>query len=176
MARPAGEDAVQRTERNTGEPAGGAPLQAAKGQGPDQPDEAPPQGEIRLAAATVHADPLPIHRLQFGLNREDKHLDVGQSVPAVAAAGPGNGWGGRRRPISGDQGAGARHRPNRHRPNMVSPRLGHVPLRIRAAPAVRTQFAYSLLAIKTALTLKAVFRLALRQTEGLIGSILHLPF
>jgi hypothetical protein len=30
------------------------------------------------------------------------------------------------------------------------------------------------LAIRTALTLRAVFRLALRQTEGLIGSILHL--
>src|SRR3954453_8423564 len=33
---------------------------------------------------------------------------------------------------------------------------------------------YSDLAIATALTLKAVFRLALRQTEGLIGSVLHL--
>jgi hypothetical protein len=33
---------------------------------------------------------------------------------------------------------------------------------------------YSGLAIKTALTLRAVFRLALRQTEGLIGSILQL--
>ena len=33
---------------------------------------------------------------------------------------------------------------------------------------------YSALAIKTALTLRAVFRLALRQTEGLIGSILAL--
>src|SRR5215211_7880887 len=33
---------------------------------------------------------------------------------------------------------------------------------------------YSDLAITTALTLKAVFRLALRQTEGLIGSILAL--
>jgi len=33
---------------------------------------------------------------------------------------------------------------------------------------------YSVLAILTALTLRAVFRLALRQTEGLIGSILHL--
>jgi hypothetical protein len=32
----------------------------------------------------------------------------------------------------------------------------------------------SALAIRTALTLRAVFRLALRQTEGLIGSILHL--
>ena len=32
---------------------------------------------------------------------------------------------------------------------------------------------YSPLAITTALTLRAVFRLALRQTEGLIGSILH---
>jgi hypothetical protein len=34
---------------------------------------------------------------------------------------------------------------------------------------------YSTLAITTALTLRAVFRLALRQTEGLIGSILALP-
>jgi hypothetical protein len=33
---------------------------------------------------------------------------------------------------------------------------------------------YSALAIRTALTLRAVFRLALRQTEGLISSILHL--
>src|SRR3954465_11039414 len=33
---------------------------------------------------------------------------------------------------------------------------------------------YSSLAITTALTLKAVFRLALRQTEGLIGSIIRL--
>jgi hypothetical protein len=33
---------------------------------------------------------------------------------------------------------------------------------------------YSPLAILTALTLRAVFRLALRQTEGLIGSIVHL--
>src|SRR5690242_21942870 len=33
---------------------------------------------------------------------------------------------------------------------------------------------YSSLAITTALTLKAVFRLALRQTEGLIGSIIGL--
>src|SRR5215211_779795 len=33
---------------------------------------------------------------------------------------------------------------------------------------------YSELAILTALTLKAVFRLALRQTEGLIGSVIRL--
>jgi hypothetical protein len=33
---------------------------------------------------------------------------------------------------------------------------------------------YSALAIATALTLRAVFRLALRQTEGLIGSVVHL--
>lgn len=33
---------------------------------------------------------------------------------------------------------------------------------------------YSSLAILTALTLRAVFRLALRQTEGLIGSVIHL--
>jgi Transposase DDE domain len=36
------------------------------------------------------------------------------------------------------------------------------------------QPSYPALAIKTALTLRAVFRLALRQTEGLIGSILQL--
>src|SRR3954467_12268989 len=36
------------------------------------------------------------------------------------------------------------------------------------------QPSYSDLAIATALTLRAVFRLALRRTEGLIGSILHL--
>src|SRR5947207_1752514 len=33
---------------------------------------------------------------------------------------------------------------------------------------------YSALAITTALTLRVVFRLALRQTEGLIGSVIHL--
>src|SRR4051812_47416104 len=33
---------------------------------------------------------------------------------------------------------------------------------------------YSPLAILTALTLRAVFRLGLRQTEGLIGSVIHL--
>jgi len=33
---------------------------------------------------------------------------------------------------------------------------------------------YSALAILTALTLRAVFRLALRQTEGLIGSVIRL--
>jgi len=36
------------------------------------------------------------------------------------------------------------------------------------------QQTYSALAILTALTLKAVFRLALRQTEGLIGSVIRL--
>jgi hypothetical protein len=42
----------------------------------------------------------------------------------------------------------------------------------RATPG--GQPSYSALAIATALTLRAVFRLALRQTEGLIGSILRL--
>ncbi len=44
----------------------------------------------------------------------------------------------------------------------------------RAAPRSTRggQLRYSALAITTALTLHAVFRLALRQTEGLIGSIL----
>jgi len=46
----------------------------------------------------------------------------------------------------------------------------------RAAPRTTAggQACYSPLAILTALTLRAVFRLALRQTEGLIGSIIGL--
>src|SRR3954452_15337516 len=46
----------------------------------------------------------------------------------------------------------------------------------RAAPRTTPggQPWYSPLAILTALTLRAVFRLALRQTEGLIGSVPHL--
>jgi Transposase DDE domain len=46
----------------------------------------------------------------------------------------------------------------------------------RAAPRTTPggQPWYSPLAILTALTLRAAFRLALRQTEGLIGSVLHL--
>jgi Transposase DDE domain len=46
----------------------------------------------------------------------------------------------------------------------------------RAAPRTTRggQPSYSALAVTTALTLRAVLRLALRQTEGLIGSILHL--
>src|ERR671921_1647891 len=46
----------------------------------------------------------------------------------------------------------------------------------RAAPRTTRggQPWYSPLAILTALTLRSAFRLALRQTEGLIGSILHL--
>jgi hypothetical protein len=46
----------------------------------------------------------------------------------------------------------------------------------RAEPRITRggQAHYSALAIRTALTLRAVFRLALRQTEGLIGSILKL--
>ena len=42
----------------------------------------------------------------------------------------------------------------------------------RTTPGGQPQ--YSALAITTALTLRVVFHLALRQTEGLIGSILHL--
>src|SRR4051812_22322639 len=46
----------------------------------------------------------------------------------------------------------------------------------RAEPRIGrgSQPCYSSLAIMTALALRAVFRLALRQTEGLIGSILQL--
>ena len=44
---------------------------------------------------------------------------------------------------------------------------------MRAEPSAATPW-YSPLAILTALTLKGVFRLALRQTEGLISSIIGL--
>src|SRR3954471_1142655 len=44
----------------------------------------------------------------------------------------------------------------------------------RASPLAAPHSIYSDLAITTALTLKAVFRLALRQTEGLIGSLIGL--
>src|SRR5215210_4099892 len=109
---PAGEAAVQGGEGNTREPAGDAPRQAAEGQGPDQPDQAPPQREIRLAAAAGHADPLPIHGLQLGLDRDDEDLDGGPCVPAVATAGARDTAG--RRRWQGDEAAcaGARHRPN----------------------------------------------------------------
>src|SRR3954462_7380358 len=46
--------------------------------------------------------------------------------------------------------------------------------RAEPRPGRGDQPRYSSLAITTALTLRAVFRLALRQTEGLIGSVLQL--
>src|SRR3954470_5176358 len=46
--------------------------------------------------------------------------------------------------------------------------------RAEPSPTRGGQRHYSPLAILTALTLRAVFRLPLRQTEGLIGSIIHL--
>jgi hypothetical protein len=60
----------------------------------------------------MHADPLAIHGLQFGLDREDEHLNIGQYVPAVTAAAAGDRPGGRPRQISGAQDVGVRHRPN----------------------------------------------------------------
>ena len=53
-------------------------------------------------------------------------------------------------------------------------RRGHRVLDGRAPDDTGGQPIYSGLAILTALTLRAVFRLALRQTEGLIGSVLSL--
>src|SRR3712207_9580076 len=86
---PAGEAAVQGGERDTRQPAGDAPLHATEGQGPDQPDQAPPQGEVRLAATAVLADPLPGHGLHLRLDREHKHLDVAPVAPAIAPQRPG---------------------------------------------------------------------------------------
>src|SRR5215218_4880173 len=103
QTRPAGKRTVQSRKRNAGEQTGDAPLHAAEGQHPDQPNQAPPQAEIRLASTAVHADPLTVHGLQFGLDREDEHLDVGQDVPAITAAGAGNGSGRRGRHLSATQ-------------------------------------------------------------------------
>src|SRR3954465_15747661 len=113
---PAGEGAVQRGERNTRQPAGDAPLHAAKGERPDQPDEASPQAQVRFAAATVHTDPLALHGLQLRFDREDEDLDVSQGVPAVTSAEAGKVSGRRRRQIRRARGTGAGHWPN-----MVSP-------------------------------------------------------
>ncbi len=90
---------MQGGERNTREPAGDAPLQAAEGQRPNQPDQTSPQSQVRLAAAAMHADPLAVHGLQFRLYREDEDFDVGQGIPAVATAGSGNMAGPRQRQI-----------------------------------------------------------------------------
>ena len=103
---------MQGGEGNAREPAGDAPLQTAEGQGPDQPDQAPPQDEVGLAAAAVHAHPLPLHGLQLGLDREDEHFDVGQGVPAVATVGTPNATGRRWQKSSGVRGSRARHWPN----------------------------------------------------------------
>src|SRR5215212_3454806 len=109
---PAGEARVQRREGNARKQPGDAPLHAPEGQHPDQPDHAPPQGKIRLAPAAMHPNPLAVHGLQLRLDREDEHLHIGQGIPAVTAAGPGNRTDGRRRQISGAQEAGVRHRPH----------------------------------------------------------------
>jgi len=85
----------------------------------------------------MHADPLALHRLQFGLDREDEHLNVGQGVPAVAAAGTRNETSGRWRQIDGVQVAGTRHWPD-----MVSLSRSRA-LCARTAPTARTYFAYS---------------------------------
>src|SRR3954467_6943502 len=74
---PAGEARVQRGEGNTREQPSNAPLHAPEGQHPNQPDHAPPQGEVWLAPAAVYADPLLVHGLQLRLDREDEHLNIG---------------------------------------------------------------------------------------------------
>ena len=53
-------------------------------------------------------------------------------------------------------------------------RGGDLGLEGRASYDARRSAHYSALAIMTALTLRSIFRLALRQTEGLIGSIIGL--
>ena len=84
----------------------------AEGQHPDQPDEAPPQGQVRLAPTAVHADPRAVHGLQLGLYRDDEHFNVGQGVPAVATVRTRNETGRRWQKSSGVRGSRAGHWPN----------------------------------------------------------------
>src|SRR5512135_1679855 len=56
----------------------------AEGEHPDQPQHAPPQVGIWFAAAAMNADTLRVHRLQFGFDGVDEHLDVGERVPRGA--------------------------------------------------------------------------------------------
>src|SRR3982751_3912721 len=77
--------------------------------------------------------------------------------------------------VPGDQLGRVRRRSTRPRqPDRVVHAGGNRGLGGSAAATRGGQPSYSDLAIATALTLRAVFRLALRQTEGLIGSILQL--
>jgi hypothetical protein len=43
-----------------------------------------------VSPAAMHADPLAVHGLQFRLDCEDEHFDVGQRVPTVTTVGVGN--------------------------------------------------------------------------------------
>jgi hypothetical protein len=92
--------------------------------------------EIRLTSTAMHANPLAVHRLQFGLDRKDKHLDVGQDVPAVTAVGAGNATGRSGMTISGIGMAGTGHRSK-----MVSPGRRHE-LCLETDPTILGYFAY----------------------------------
>ena len=78
---------MQCGERDAGQETGDAPLHAAKGQHPDQPQYPPPQLSIRFATAPMNPDTLRLHRLQFGFGGEDEYLDVGECVPRVMLTG-----------------------------------------------------------------------------------------
>ena len=87
----------------------------------------------------------------------------GLSPPHSEAAAPG------------DQLGRVRRRPARPRqPDRLVHAGGDRGLEAEPRTTRGGQPSYSDLAIATALTLRAVFRLALRQTEGLIGSVLQL--
>src|SRR4051812_33204051 len=78
--------------------------------------------------------------------------------------------------MSGSEGAGFRQRSPATRRSLTVWFTDEAIASWRAEPRTTRggQPWYSELAILTALTLRAVFRLAYRQTEGLIGSIMHL--
>src|SRR3954471_16745230 len=78
--------------------------------------------------------------------------------------------------MSGSEGAGFRQRSPATRRSLTVWFSEEAIAAWRAEPRTTRggQPWYSVLAILTALILRAVFRLALRQTEGLIGSILRL--
>jgi hypothetical protein len=72
---------VQGGERNAGQKAGDAPLHAAEGDRPDQPEHALTQEPVGFATTAVRALAFPLHGLQFRFAGCDEHVDLGERVP-----------------------------------------------------------------------------------------------
>src|SRR5919199_3097332 len=88
------EGTVKGREWHAREDPSDAPLHAGEGQHPDQPENAPAQIRIWLAAAPVRAGALAVHGFQFGLCGIDEDLNLGERVPSIARLRPGDASGG----------------------------------------------------------------------------------